>query len=232
MTDPREVLAQTEQRLAEVEALQLTLKETQLELNVYADTLRQKVEELRAPAKTNATKPAPVAQPAQPAANAKNIRPGSRPSMGEGREVAPDPAPRKTKPTLTDFSVPEEPVAPPPDEEPEDALEEADEDASWEDRRNEPRRKGNPVSVQVSNSTHSSEPFQGWVVDRSSGGLRLLVDQEVKAGTVLSVRPTKSHPGFTWVQVKVKSCKPERSSFNLGCQFLRKLSWTELQVFG
>ena len=50
MTDPREVLAQTEKRLAEVEALQLTLKETQLELNAYAEMLRHKLAELQPPA--------------------------------------------------------------------------------------------------------------------------------------------------------------------------------------
>jgi hypothetical protein len=231
MTDPREVLAQTEKRLAEVEALQLTLKETQLELNAYADTLRQKLAELGAPAPAaNAT----GTRPAAPAGKASNVRPGSRPSISEGREVAPDPQVRKAKPTLTDFVVPEEEAAPPTEEPVEEpaAVAEDEEDADWENRRTETRRKGNPVSVQVSNSTHTAEPFQGWVVDRSTGGVRLLVDQEVKPGSVLSVRPTKSHPGFTWVQVKVKSCRPERSSFNLGCQFLRKLSWTELQVFG
>jgi hypothetical protein len=60
----------------------------------------------------------------------------------------------------------------------------------------------------------------------------LLVDQEVKPNSVLSVRPSKAHPGATWVQIKVKSCRPERSSYNLGCQFMRKLTWSELQVFG
>ncbi|MBY0524393.1 MAG: PilZ domain-containing protein [Gemmataceae bacterium] len=101
-----------------------------------------------------------------------------------------------------------------------------------EERRTAPRRRGNPVSVQVSDANARTEPFQGWVVDRSSGGLRLLVDQSVSAGTVLSVRPTKAHPSFPWVQVKVRSCRPERSSWNLGCQFVAKLSWAELQVFG
>lgn len=101
-----------------------------------------------------------------------------------------------------------------------------------EERRTAPRRKGNPVSVQVSNATATVEPFQGWVIDRSSGGLCLLVDQQVKLGTVLSVRPTKCHPGFPWIHIKIKSCRPERGSWNLGCQFEQKLSWTEMQLFG
>ena len=101
-----------------------------------------------------------------------------------------------------------------------------------QERRTAPRRKGNPVSVQVSNAIANVEPFQGWVIDRSSGGLCLLVDQQVQPGRVLSVRPTKCHPGFPWIQVKVKSCRAERGSWNLGCQFEQKLSWTEMQLFG
>jgi hypothetical protein len=84
----------------------------------------------------------------------------------------------------------------------------------------------------VSNAQATTEPFQGWVIDRSSGGIRLLVDQSVAPGSVLSVRPTKAHPSFPWVQVKIKSCRPERNSWNLGCQFVQKLTWAELQLFG
>jgi PilZ domain len=100
------------------------------------------------------------------------------------------------------------------------------------ERRSTPRRKGNPVSVAIANGDGGMEPIQGWVVDRSAGGLRLLVDDSVPAGTVLNVRPTKAAPSFPWVQVRVKSCYPERKSWNLGCQFVRKMSWEELQQFG
>jgi len=105
-------------------------------------------------------------------------------------------------------------------------------ESSSEERRTAPRRKGNPISVQVSNAAASTEPFQGWVVDRSSGGLRLLVDQAVAPGSILSVRPSKTHPSNAWVQIQVRSCRPERSSFNLGCMFVEKLTWAEMQMFG
>jgi hypothetical protein len=100
------------------------------------------------------------------------------------------------------------------------------------ERRSTPRRKGNPVPVAIADSDGEADPIQGWVVDRSAGGLRLLVDDSVPAGTVLNVRPIKAAPSFPWVQVKVKSCYPERKSWNLGCQFVRKMSWEELQQFG
>lgn len=103
---------------------------------------------------------------------------------------------------------------------------------STKERRSTPRRKGNPISVHVTDGEETGDPFQGWVVDRSAGGLRLLVDEAIPAGTLLKVRPTKAHAAFPWVAVKVKSCYPERKSWNLGCQFLEKLSWEDLQLFG
>jgi hypothetical protein len=100
------------------------------------------------------------------------------------------------------------------------------------ERRATPRRKGNPVSVAITNGDGDAEPMQGWVMDRSSGGMRLLVDDAIPAGTVLQVRPAKAPPSFPWLQVKVKSCYPERKSWNLGCQFVQKVSWELLQKFG
>jgi hypothetical protein len=100
------------------------------------------------------------------------------------------------------------------------------------ERRSTPRRKGNPVSVYISNGTTGSEPFQGWVVDRSAGGLRLLVDEPMQPGHQLTVRPVKVHASFPWVQVKVKNCYPERKSWCVGCQFVHRLAWDDLQHFG
>ena len=76
------------------------------------------------------------------------------------------------------------------------------------------------------------EGFQGWVIDRSSGGLRILVDQSIHPGTVLSIKPVKAHAGAAAVQVKVCNCTPERGSYSIGVQFTAKLTWSELQAFG
>lgn len=253
MSDAREVIDQTEKRLAEVEALLQTMHGTVQELTAYGDLLRQKIATLRgqeapaavplvpeppAPAARAPETPAPApaarvpAPPARPSPPAAPARPAVKPvtrsgfALPEPPRSAPGADVRRARPTM-DINLDEEAAV---GNEP--AAEEEDDESKFADRRAQPRRKGNPVSVQVSNSGATTEPMQGWVVDRSTGGLRLLVDQEIKPGTVLSVRPSKSHPGFTWVQIKVKSCRPERSSYNLGCQFMRKLTWTELQVFG
>ena len=100
------------------------------------------------------------------------------------------------------------------------------------ERRGAPRRKGNPISVYVANGAGNGDPFQGWVVDRSAGGLRLLVDEPLAPGTQLSLRPVKVHASFPWTEVRVKNCFPERKSWSLGCQFVHKMSWEDLQHFG
>lgn len=106
--------------------------------------------------------------------------------------------------------------------------------SSIKDRRLSPRRKGNLVALLISNAQASSEPVQGWVVDRSQGGLGVLVDEAVPLGTILSVRPTKAKAQvpFRWIQVEVRSSRRQRNSWNLGCQFLEKLTWNDLRMFG
>ncbi len=74
--------------------------------------------------------------------------------------------------------------------------------------------------------------MHGWVLNRSGGGLCLLVDEEIAPGTVLTVTPHLGPATFEWIQVEVKSCRPERQSWLLGCQFLQKFSWDDLRPFG
>jgi hypothetical protein len=108
----------------------------------------------------------------------------------------------------------------------------SDDDEPGSERRTSVRRKGNPVPVQITNDGATMEPFQGWVLDRSTGGLRILVDQPVGVGTILSVRPSKAHGSFPWIQIEVRSCKPERTSYAIGVQFVVRPGWGEMQAFG
>jgi hypothetical protein len=98
------------------------------------------------------------------------------------------------------------------------------------ERRATPRRKGNPVPVQIRNGDNL--PTRGWVLDRSMGGLRVMVDEALPPGTMLSVRPVKVPEAFPWVPVRVKNCYAERKSWNLNCQFVERISGRDLQQFG
>jgi hypothetical protein len=100
------------------------------------------------------------------------------------------------------------------------------------DRRSDARRRGNLIPVLLSDAKGGADPFEGWVLDRSPGGLGLLVDEEVAVGAVLTVRPAKSPAKFRWLRVEVKSCRPHQTSWNLGCKFLQRVSWNDLRLFG
>ena len=99
-----------------------------------------------------------------------------------------------------------------------------------QERRAATRRKGNTVEVQLS-GTHGTT-IRGWVLDRSQGGLGLLVEQVVAEGTPLKVRPCNAMATVPWIDVTVRSCRGEASQYELGCQFVRLPSWNELLHFG
>ncbi len=255
MADVQQVIAQTEKRLAEVEAFQGTIDQVRRDLCAYADQLKQKLALLRSEepptdAGPPETEPAPVPDKEMRRERPSRSPPPPRPPVEAEIPPPPRSSPRLPPPPMNDeppSSSPQLPRPAVPDEaalrrqlRPTPAGRKLVSEApvpppateGGEERRSSPRRKGNPISVLVSNAGATSEPLQGWVVDRSAGGVRLLVDQSVAPGTVLSVRPSKAHPGYTWVQIQVRSCRPERSSYNLGCMFVQKLNWAELQMFG
>jgi serine/threonine protein kinase len=102
---------------------------------------------------------------------------------------------------------------------------------AFAERRTAPRRAGNPVSVVIA-PADGAEPLSGWVLNRSSGGLGLLVDEALEVGTVVSVQPTKSSIGPRAVQVRVVYCIAERASWRIGGQFVEKPTPEEMRLFG
>jgi hypothetical protein len=105
---------------------------------------------------------------------------------------------------------------------------EAGDDAN---RRLTPRRRGNPVPIQISQSETSAEVFRGWVIDRSPEGLCLITEKSVTVGSQLNVRPVHHLASPSWYQVEVRNCRPERELWVVGCQFAQKLSWTDMRLF-
>jgi hypothetical protein len=101
------------------------------------------------------------------------------------------------------------------------------------DRRRSVRRVGNPMHVRVADESTTKELFEGWILDRSMGGLRVMVPEEVKVGTILCVRTPSHGNHYPWAKIEVQNCVPnERNSFALGCKFVKPLPWGELLLFG
>jgi hypothetical protein len=102
---------------------------------------------------------------------------------------------------------------------------------SSQERRATPRRRGNSVEVFLADSPDKS-PVHGWVVDRSVGGLCLLVDKPVPEGAVLQVRPRTAPEATPWTAVEIRSCRAENGEWEVGCQFVKSPQWNVLLLFG
>jgi hypothetical protein len=92
---------------------------------------------------------------------------------------------------------------------------------NFTERRQAPRRWGDPVQVSIWDGNPAMEPARGWIVNRSAGGLGVSAAQPVLEGTVLSVRVAVAPDSLGWTQLQVKSCVPSTGRWMLGCQFLQ-----------
>jgi hypothetical protein len=99
------------------------------------------------------------------------------------------------------------------------------------DRRSFPRRKGNRVEVYVTDDS-KGPPMLGWVVDRSMGGLCLIVEKPLDEGAVLNVRPRQAPQTAPWTAIEIRSCRSEGSEWEVGCRFLKPPQWNDLLLFG
>ena len=99
------------------------------------------------------------------------------------------------------------------------------------DRRGAPRRKGSAVEVQLLLG-QDQDPIPGWVLDRSIGGLGILVDQQLPQGAILKIRPKAACAPTPWTDVTVRSCRRDGTQYEVGFQFHRTPNWSLLLQFG
>jgi len=118
------------------------------------------------------------------------------------------------------------------DEEPSSATPSDSSTAKAEgDRRSWPRRK-RALQVVLQDAGGAGDPFPAWVMDRSLGGLGLSVDQPLEEGTMLRVRRPNAPAEVPWVEIQVKSVRIKESTWEIGCQFTRSLTFDVLMQFG
>ena len=99
-------------------------------------------------------------------------------------------------------------------------------------RRRSVRLSGNRIPVLISFDEAKKEPLEGWIVNRSQGGLRLALAQALPIGTVMEVRAVTAREEIPWVQVEIKNCREKDGIWELGCQFVAKPSPAVLASFG
>ena len=98
------------------------------------------------------------------------------------------------------------------------------------ERRRAHRRTGMAIKVQVQEPNSPETRMEGWVIDRSVGGLGLESAHGISPGTRLQVRtPCQSD---SWALVEVKHCLDSGGQYRLGCEFVSIPPTSVLMQFG
>ncbi len=103
--------------------------------------------------------------------------------------------------------------------------------ASPDDRRQRSRRQAAPKEIHFRISEGAiAKP--GFVIDRSSGGLRLALEQALPVDSHVFLKADQAPSGTPWAEAVVCWCKPMDDRFDLGCQFVGNVPWNVLLLFG
>jgi hypothetical protein len=103
---------------------------------------------------------------------------------------------------------------------------------TYADRRGAIRREGQPVRVVLASPTFRNGICDAYVIDRSTGGLRIAVQTAIAPGLTLQVRALDAPEGVEFVAIIVRSCRKNTDYFELGCEFEKTPPWNILLLFG
>jgi hypothetical protein len=113
-----------------------------------------------------------------------------------------------------------------------EALSWAPPEQSYADRRGATRREGAPVRVLLSSPSFRNGVNDGFVVDRSTGGLRIAMQSSMAPGSTMQVRAANAPDTVAFVTVIVRNCKKSGDFFEIGCEFEKTPPWNVLLLFG
>jgi hypothetical protein len=114
----------------------------------------------------------------------------------------------------------------------EKALSWAPPEQSYADRREAVRRDGAPVRVVLASPTFRNGVNDGFVLDRSTGGLRVAMSMAMAPGSTMQVRAINAPDNVGFVTVIVRSCRKNAEFYELGCEFEKTPPWSVLLLFG
>ena len=103
---------------------------------------------------------------------------------------------------------------------------------SYADRRGAVRREGSVVRVKLVAPPFRNGVGEGFVLDRSTGGLRIAVTTPLEPGITVQVRATNAPETVDFVGVLVRSCRKSGEFYELGCEFEKTPPWNVLLLFG
>ena len=139
--------------------------------------------------------------------------------------------PRQKSPAIPQEDVPEGVVTP----EALQYLKTPEEDLAYlkteSERRTSVRNWGNPVEVRILAPTRVY-PVRGVVINRSTGGLAILVDNAYEVGALLRVRAVQAPENVTWIGVEVKNCREVGKNWVIGCKYPETPPWNAVVWLG
>jgi hypothetical protein len=103
---------------------------------------------------------------------------------------------------------------------------------SYADRRGAVRREGTPVRVAIAATTLRNGVAEGYVLDRSTGGLKIAAQVAVAPGSTVQVRAVDAPDTVGFVTLIVRSCRKNDEHYELGCEFEKTPPWNVLLLFG
>jgi hypothetical protein len=106
--------------------------------------------------------------------------------------------------------------------------------ARHDERRRAIRRGGLPTPIYIVDAKggRKAKVTEAYVLDRSTGGLRLALESQVQVGSALMAKPSNAPEGFEWVRMNIRSCREVGDYYEVGCQFDQELELSRLLMFG
>lgn len=96
------------------------------------------------------------------------------------------------------------------------------------ERRRFPRRKGNPVVIEMYDDAETGKIAEGRVIDRSMGGVCIASPTRLAVGSTLQIRPLSLRREIPSLPLEVRNARPEPTDWRLGCRYRRRPSWSVL----
>ncbi len=103
---------------------------------------------------------------------------------------------------------------------------------SLSDRRASVRREGTLVKIMATSPAFKNGTNPGYVLDRSTGGLKLALEAGMAPGSSMQIRANHAPETTPWVTVIIRNCTDTGEHFEMGCEFEKTPPWNVLLLFG
>jgi hypothetical protein len=92
------------------------------------------------------------------------------------------------------------------------------------ERRSSRRRWGNPTEVYLDSPLLIGR-VRGLVINRSTPGLAIFINQEVPPGSTLTLRAVEAPNSVPPLEVEVKYCRKTKRNYIIGCHAHKEIPW-------